>query len=406
MEFLVLHPRVIGLDVHHEQVTACALIDQGNGIAKPSFQTFATFHNDCRTLAAWAYNFRPDLVVMESTGVYWKAVYRALSSQGLKIIVVNARHIKKVPGRKTDISDSHWLAILARAGLLKGGFMVNPELERLRLIARQRQKLADMAAAEKNRLHKVLVDSGLRLSLVVSDLGGLSARRMIRCLIDGGTIQEALRGADPRLKASPEMLRTALEGELSPAHCFVLHELLQHIEDLEAAIIRFEEQLLAGLSKYEWALRLLETIPGMTRTGAAMVLVEIGADMQAFAGANHLASWAGMCPGQNESAGKRKSGTTRKGNPWLRRLLCEMAQAAIKTTCQFKPKHQGLALRRGFKRAIVAIGHKLLRVIYVLLKRREPYRDGSVNYEEMLVKRNAPRWILALRKYNLLPRTA
>jgi transposase len=406
MEFLVLHHRVIGLDVHHEQVTACALIDQGDGIAKPSFQAFATFHNDCQALAAWAYSFQPDLVVMESTGVYWKAVYRSLTSLGLKTLVVNARHIKKVPGRKTDLSDSHWLAILARAGLLKGSFMIETELERLRLIARQRQKLAGMAAAEKNRLHKVLVDSGLRLSLVVSDLSGLSARRMIKCLLGGGTIQEALRGADPRLKASPEMLQAALEGDLSDAHCFVLYELLQHIEALEAAITRFEEQLLAGLSKYEWALRLLETIPGVNRTGAAMVLVEIGVNMEAFGSAAHLVSWAGMCPGQNESAGKRKSTATRKGNPWLRRLLCEMAQAAQKTISQFKAKHQCLAFRRGYKRAIVAIGHKILRVIYVLLKRREPYRDGTVDYEELMVKRNAPRWIQALKRYNLLPQSA
>lgn len=406
MDFPPLCNRVIGLDVHHEQVTACAISNDKDSKTKAIFCIFSTFHNDCQALAQWAKDFGAELVVMESTGVYWKAVNRALQQQGLKTVVANARHLKQVPGRKTDMADSQWLAIVGRAGLVNGSFIISADLEHLRLISRQRQKIVGTVISEKNRLHKILTDAGIRLSLVVSSLNGISAKRMIKCLIDGGTPEEAMACIKTKLQTSPEKIRLALDGNLTTSHKFVLHELMYHIEELEATISRFEMKLFEGLKEYKWALQLLETIPGIDRPGAAMLLVEIGADMGAFGSVEKLASWAGMCPGNNESAGRRKSGRTRKANSWVRRLLCEMANAARRTECLLKAKYQSLVIRRGAGRSIMAIGHKLLRIIFAMLSKKEAYRDTTVDYEEMLVKKSAPRWIRALKKFGYLPTTA
>lgn len=406
MDFPPLCHRVIGLDVHHEQVTACAITSDKDSNTVAIFQVFRTFHNDCQALARWAKEFGAELVIMESTGVYWKAVNRALQQHGLKTVVANARHLKQVPGRKTDMADSQWLAIVGRAGLVNGSFIISPDFEHLRLISRQRQKIVGTMISEKNRLHKILTDAGIRLSLVISDLSGVSGRSMIKCLVNGGTPEEAMGCIKTKLKACPEMIRMALDGNLTTSHIFVLDELMRHIEELEAAKSRFEMKLLTGLEKYEWALQLLETIPGVDRPGAAMLVVEIGVNMEAFGSAAKLASWAGMCPGNNESAGKRKSGRTRKANSWIRRLLCEMANAARRTQCMLKAKYQSLVIRRGAGRSIMAIGHKLLRIIFAMLSKKEAYRDTTVDYEKMLVKKSAPRWIRALKKHGHLPPTA
>ena len=406
MDFDVIFPNVVGLDVHLDQITACAISVKAEGKAESQFKVFGSTKTERRKLSAWVHRLKVDLVVMESTGVYWKSVYRALERVGVKVSVVNARHIKNVPGRKTDIADSMWMAMLGRAGLLRGSFVVSADLDALRLISRQRQQLAGLLASEKNRFHKVLADSGVRLSCVVSDLHGQAARRMNACLIAGGEVEDALALSGQRLKASREQLRDALEGELTDAHRFVLREIMEHIRELEERIHRFEEELLRGLAPYDWALALLQTIPGLDVISAAMLLVEIGVDMDVFRDSAHLASWAGVCPGNHESAGKRKSGRTRKGNRWVRRVLCEAAHAARRTSCMLRDKFQTLAIRRGRKRAIMALAHKMLKIIFAMLKRKEPYRDTTVNYEELMVKRNAPRWISALRRYNLLPKTA
>lgn len=406
MDFEVVFPNVVGLDVHPGQITACAISVKANGQAEPQYKTFGGTKTERRKLSSWVRRFNADLVVMESTGVYWKSIYRCLESAGLKIFVVNARHIKNVPGRKTDMSDSLWLAMLGRAGLLRGSFVISADLDALRLISRQRQQLAGLLASEKNRFHKVLADSGVRLSCAVSDLHGKAARRMCGCLIAGGSTDQALALSGPFLKASQEQLKEVLEGDLTDAHRFVLSEIMEHILELEARIHRFDEELLRGLAPYDWALALLQTIPGIDVISAAMLLVEIGVDMDVFGDSAHLASWAGVCPGNNESAGKRKSGRTRKGNRWVRRVLCEVAHAARRTSCMLKDKFQTLAIRRGRKRAIMALSHKILKIIFAMLKRKEPYRDNTVNYEELMVKRNAPRWISALMRYNLIPKTA
>lgn len=279
-------------------------------------------------------------------------------------------------------------------------------MRQLRLISRQRQKLVGQLASEKNRLHKVLTDGGIRLGVVVSDLHGQSARAMVKAIIAGKPPQEILELASKRLKASREELFDALQGELTASHCFVLDELMRHIEEIEARIARFDARLLEGLASQRNALALLQTLPGVDLIGAAMLLVEIGGDMEAFGSADRLASWVGICPGNNESAGKRKSGRVRKGNLYVRRLLCEFAHAASRTTSVFKSKFQALIVRRGHKRSIVALAHKILRTIFFMLKRGEHYRDSATDYEALSVQRNAPRWIKALTKFGFIPTVA
>jgi transposase len=317
--------------------------------------------------------------------------------------VVNARHVKNVPGRKTDVGDAQWLATLSRAGLLRGSFIPPAKLRELRLISRQRQKLVGLLACEKNRLHKVLADGGVRLGVVVSDLHGQSARAMVKAIIVDQPPSEVLKFASRRLKASREELFDALQGDLTDSHRFVLDELLQHSEQIEARIARFDARLLAELKDENNALALLQTLPGVDLIGAAMLLVEIGSDMAAFGSAERLASWVGICPGNNESAGKRKSGRVRKGNLYVRRLLCEFAHAASRTKSIFKSKFQSLIVRRGHKRSIVALAHKILRTIFFMLKRNQPYRDSNADYEAMSVQRNAPRWIKALTRFGFIP---
>ena len=402
MELVALYKRVIGLDIHQAQITACALIEEPDGNVRIEQRQFGTFKKDRRELAQWVASLHPDEVVMESTGIYWKSPYAALEAVGIRAKVVNARHVKNVPGRKTDVGDAHWLATLARAGLLRGSFVPPAKFRELRLIGRQRQKLVGQLASEKNRLHKVLTDGGIRLGVVVSDLHGKSARAMVKAMIAGRAPHEVLELASTRLKASREELLDALQGELTPSHCFVLDELMQHIEQIEARIARFDARLLAELESERALLALLQTMPGVDLIGAAMLLIEIGTDMDAFGSADRLASWVGICPGNNESAGKRKSGHVRKGNLYVRRLLCEFAHAASRTTSVFKSKFQSLVVRRGYKRAIIAIGHTILRTLFFMIKRREHYRDSATDYEALCVQRNAPRWIKALIKFGFI----
>lgn len=406
MELVALHKRVIGLDVHQAQITACAIIEEGDGTTRVEQRQFGAFKRDRRALAEWATALRPDAVVMESTGIYWKSPYAALEAVGIRALVVNARHVKNVPGRKTDVGDAQWLATLARAGLLHGSFIPPALLRELRLISRQRQKLVGQLASEKNRLHKVLTDSGIRLGVVVSDLHGQSARAMVKAIVAGRSSSEVLDCASKRLKASREELFDAVQGELTPSHRFVLDELMHHIEEIEARIVRFDARLLDGLVGEHNTLALLQTLPGVDLIGAAMLLVEIGSDMDAFGSADRLASWVGICPGNNESAGKRKSGRARKGNLYVRRLLCEFAHAASRTTSVFKSKFQALTIRRGHKRAIIALAHKILRTMFFMLKRREHYRDSATDYEALSVQRNAPRWIKALKRFGFIPASA
>lgn len=282
MEIESIYKCVIGLDVHQAQITACAIIEDEQGDVREVHRQFGAFKCDRFELAQWCAGFTPDEVVMESTGIYWKSPYAALEKQGIYAKVVNARHVKQVPGRKTDINDAQWLAMLARAGLLRGSFVPKALMRELRLISRQRQKWVGELASNKNRLHKLLTDAGIRLSVVVSDIHGVSARLMIKELIKGASAIEVLKLATRQFKAQRSEILEALEGELTPSHRRLMQLLMEHIEALEKHIASLDSDLLDCLKDHQGILALLQTIPGIDQTGAAMLLVEISDDMSVF----------------------------------------------------------------------------------------------------------------------------
>ena len=395
----------VGIDIHLALICVCIIVAEPGLEPVVHRREFGGFQRDRRAMADWIASFTPDMVVMESTGIYWKSPYAALEHVGIHAQVVNARQVKKVPGRKTDTSDAEWLAMLARAGLLRGSFIPPERLRTLRQVSRHHQKITAMRAMEKNRLVKVLSDAGIRISAVVSDPHGVAASAIIDCLLEGGTPEQALTLAG-RLQAPREVLLAALQGEWSADHRFVAQTIRHHLRALEAQLADLEHYLVDALQPHEAALQLLMTIPGIDQLAAAKLLVEIGADMAAFGNAGRLCKWAGVCPGNDESAGKRRRGDTAPGNRYVRALLCQIAWAAVRTTSQFKSRFQNLVSRRGTKRAIVAIGHKVLKTVFVLLSRQVPYHDSTVDYEALVVKRNAPRWIKQLRKFGYLPKMA
>jgi transposase len=398
-----MHKRVAGLDVHRMKHVVTVLIEEKDGTLTKVTRQFGGFKRGLRELSGWLGEHRVELVVMESTGIYWKSVYAHLEAAGIPALVVNARHVKNVPGRKTDVADSEWLAQLARFGLMRGSFIPPKDLRELRLVSRYRRKLSGMLAGEKNRLHKLLDDAGIKLGGVVADIDGVSARRRVEGLIAGKSPGElATLGLGP-LKDKREALEASMEGELSPRHRLILEAAYRHIRYLEDELAALDRYLIEAMQPYAWAWQLLQTLPGIDKISAAMILIEISDDLTRFGTADRLASWAGLCPGNHESAGKRKSGKTRHGNPIVRYLLCEVANAARRTKSVFRAKYDSLVLRRGHKKAIIALAHKLLRTIFFVLTRRQPYRDSEFDYEAASVAKNAPRWIRALKKFGYWP---
>jgi len=395
--------RVAGLDVHKMVVVGTVLLDQEDGSIKQETREFGTFKRDRRQMCQWLKDQDVELVAMESTGIYWKSIYATLEKAQILTYVVNARHVKNVPGRKTDVSDSQWLAALARVGLLRPSFIPTNDLRELRIISRQRIKINQTLSAEKNRLNKVLDDAGIRLGGVASDIDGVSAQKIIEGIIDGKPVEELIACARGRLKAKTDDLRACLDEELSKRHIFLLKALQKHIQFLKSELEDIDAYLFAAMSPYQKQWEILQTLPGVDKVAAMVLIIEIGIEMERFGSADQLSSWAGMCPGNNESAGKRKSGKTRKGNQAIRSILCEIANAARRTKSQFKGKYESLVIRRGHKRTIIAIGHKILRVIFVMLKNEKPYFDPGIDYEELNVSRNAPRWLQALNKFGYLP---
>ena len=329
-----------------------------------------------------------------------------LEAAGIPALVVNAFHVKNVPGRKTDVGDSEWLAQLARFGLLRGSFIPPKDLRELRIVSRYRRKLTGMLAGEKNRLHKLLDDAGIKLGGVVADIDGVCASKMVEGLIAGGKPGELAALGRGKVRATTDILEAAMDGELSARHRLVLDMAYDHLRYLEGKLAALDRYLLAAMQPYAWAWRLLQTIPGIDAISAAMILIEIGDDPHRFGFPARLASWSALCPGNNESAGKRKSGKTRHGNPIVRYLLCEAANAARRTKTVFRAKYESLVIRRGHKKTIIALAHKLVRTIFCVLVRRKPYRNLTVDYEAASVAKNAPRWIRALKKYGYWPQVA
>ena len=398
-----LYRRVAGIDVHRMLHVVTVLIEQGDGSMQRHTREFGGFRRDCRALAAWLSGLGVELVVMESTGIYWKSVHAHLENAGICAWVVNAHLIKHVPGRKTDMADSEWLAVLARFGLVRASFIPPKDLRELRLVSRYRRKLSAMCASEINRLHKILDDGGIKLGGVVSDINGVSARAMVSALIEGKSVEHMLGLARGKLKQRREDLGASLEGDLSARHLFVLGHIHAHIETLQREIIDIDRYLLAAMQPYAWAHQLLQTIPGVDEIAAALILIEIGDDMARFGCAERLACWAALSPGNNESAGKRKSGRTRHGNSIIRFILCECANAARMTKSTLASKYRSLMARKSHKKAIVAVAHKMIRLIFLMLSRRQPYIDQAIDYAAMSAKKNAPRWIKQLKTIGRWP---
>jgi transposase len=303
-----------GLDVHQESVLTTVLKEEDNGTLRRETRRYATFPRQLKELGHWLKERGVELAVLESTGIYWKSVYAALEAAGIQTYLVNARHVKQVPSRKTDVSDSEWLAELARCGLLKASFVPPRDLRELRLLTRYRRKMSGSLAGEKNRLQKVLEDAGFRLGCVVSDIDGVSSQRMIAALAAGERDPVKIAAlAVGKLRRKQEDLVLALEGDLSDRHRFLLQRITNHIRWIEDQLQELDGQIVAAMAPYQEEWRLMQTIPGIDQLSAAMLLAEIGPDMGRFGSKERLSSWAGMCPGNHESAGKKNASARRRG---------------------------------------------------------------------------------------------
>jgi transposase len=377
----VVYERCCGIDVHKQTVVACAIVPGADGQAAKETRTFATMSENLEALAGWLQGLGVTHVAMESTGVYWKPVYNLLDGR-FQILVVNAEHIKALAGRKTDVQDAEWIADLLRHGMLKGSFIPSQLLRELRDLTRYRTKLGDEHKSEVNRVQKVLEDANIKLASVASDVMGVSGRAMLDQIVGGQSDPAILAElAEGRLRDKQELLLKALSGRGRAHHRFMLAQHLSHIDFLDEAMAQLDQQIQEQMRPFAGALATWDSLPGINQRIAEIIVAEIGADLLPFEDADHLASWAGMCPGNNESAGKRKSGKTRKGSPWLRRALIEAAHGAAHTKGKyFQALYRRLAARRGKQRAAVAVGHSLLVTGYYLITRQTKYEDLGGNY--------------------------
>lgn len=391
----VVYECCCGLDVHAKTVVAC-LVTKG----RKEIRTFATMTDELLQLGDWLSSAGCTHVAIESTGVYWKPVFNILEGL-LTVILVNARHIKAVPGRKTDVRDCEWLADLLRHGLLKASFIPPPEIRELRELLRYRQTVVTEHTAVANRITKLIESANIKLGQVASEVLGLSGRLMLRALAAGETNAATLAElAQGKLKSKKAELRRALEGCLTQVQRWVLTELLTRVEELEAALTRVETRIGAEVATcadpfVPQAVELLESIPGVGQRTAQTIVAEIGVDMSRFPSAKHLASWAGVCPGNHESAGKRKSGHPTKGNKSVRTILVEAAWAATHAKGTFlQAKYQRLVKRMPKQKALGAIAHRLLVISYHLLSRRVPYAElGTAPLDEQQVTRQRRRLV-------------
>jgi transposase len=382
----VLYASCAGLDVHKETVVACVRRLDPAGRVSAQVRTFGTLTSELLALADWLAEQGVTHVAMESTGVYWKPVWNLLEGQ-FQVLLVNARHIKQVPGRKTDVKDAEWIAQLLQHGLLRGSFVPATPQRELRELTRQRRQLIQAKASVANRIQKVLEDANIKLGSVASDVLGVSGREMLRALIAGQDDPRQLAElARRRLRAKIPQLRLALQGRVTGHHRFLLGLLLEEVEQHEGWIARLSQRIEEVLpAPFAEAVQRLVTIPGIDERAAEGILAEVGTDMGQFPGAGHLASWTGMASGNDESAGKRRSGRTGKGNRWLRATLVQVAWAASHTKGTYlAAQYRRLAARRGKKRALVALGHTILVIVYHVLQRRVNYCDLGPEYLDRL----------------------
>lgn len=379
----VVNLRCCGLDVHKKSITACILTPE-----KKEIRTFGTMTEELLDLLDWLLNNSCTHVAMESTGTYWKPVYNLLELTELTLLVVNAQHIKAVPGRKTDVKDAEWIANLLKHGLLKGSFIPSREQRELRELVRYRRTLVQERSREINRIQKVLEGANIKLSSVVSNVVGVSGLAIIKAICEGKEDPKSLAQlAKGTLKNKHKELEKALRGLIGSHQRLLLTSQLKHIEFLDLQIEQISQEIGDRMGPFEQDLELIDSIPGIGKTTAENILAEIGTDMSRFPTAAHLASWSGMAPGNNESAGKRKSGKTTDGNKYLRSSLVEAAHAASRCKNTYlAAQYRRIAARRGSKRAAVAVGHTILVMIYHILTTKQPYQELGANYFDNLRK--------------------
>lgn len=397
IEFEQIIDRGCGLDVHKSVLVATI---RGTGI-KEETRSFNAFTESIEQLRDWLKQNCITHVAMESTGVYWKPVFNILE-EDFEILLVNARHIKNVPGQKTDKKDSRWIAKLLLSGLLKGSFIPPKHIRELRDLTRYKRKVIEQISSEKNRIHKLLEDANIKLSSVVSNLSGVTATKIIDAMIDGQEdVNELVKLRHGKMQSSIEELASALKGKLTVHHKFLLQTINESIADKNKIIAKIDLQIDKQLSEYEMNqdAELLATIPGVGKEGASYILAELGNNMNQFPDEQHLTSWAGMSPGNNESAGKKKSTRITHGDKYLKVLLVQCAWAATRTKGTYlRSKYDSLVGRRGKKRALIAVGHKILIAAYYILKDKVEYKEMGAEYLQELKKDKQIRKHLQLLK--------
>ena len=400
----VIHRCAAGLDVHKMQITATVLIARADAEAQTHTQQFEALPEGLEKLSNWLLGFGVTAAAMEATGIYWLSVYETLEKAGIRPLVFNAQHVKQIKGRKTDVADSLWLARICQFGLGAPSFVPPAAFRDLRDLSHKRRKIAQDRSRLRTRVHQILDRAGIRVGGILSDLFGVNGMRLLEGLVAGTPPDRIIAGLSGHVRSHRAALRDALNAELTSSARFMLEDHLASWHSITQRLERYDRLIEKALADHATQLDLLTTMPGVDRTAAAAILIELGPDMSVFASHYHCAAWAGLCPGNNESAGKRRSGRARKGNAHLRSILIECAHAAARTKdCQFKSYHAGLKVRRGYKRATVATAHKMLRAIYHMLKNGELYRDPETDYEALMVRRNAPRWIRMMRKHGVSP---
>jgi transposase len=377
----VIVERQGALDVHKEQVTACVRVPDEQGERVSHVAEFKTTVRGLLVLRDWLKAHRVTQVTMEATGVYWKPVWHVLEDE-FELVLVNARHVKQVPGRKTDVSDAVWLCQLAEAGLLRASFVPPKPIRALRQLTRYRKAQVSERQRETNRLHKALEDTGIKLDCVVTDILGKSGRAMLDALCEGTTDPEILAElAKGRLRTKIPALREALEGRFDSHHALLIGAILSHLDFLDEQIGRLSAAIEEQLAPFQAHVELLRSLTGIETRTAQNILAEIGTDMSVFPTAGHLASWAGRCPGNDESAGKRRSGKTRKGSKWLDDALKNAAMSALRTNDSYlQAQYQRLRPRIGHGRALGAVKHSIICAIWHMLTTGELYRDLGGDY--------------------------
>jgi transposase len=376
----VLHARCCGLDVHKKTVVACLLTLRLGGQAVREVRTYGTTTGELLALMDWLVANGCTHVAMESTGSYWKPMYNLMEST-FELLVVNAHHLKAVPGRKTDVRDSEWIADLLQHGLIRSSFIPSRPERELRELTRYRTTLVRERASEVNRIQKVLEGVNIKLASVASSVVGVSGRAMLSAMVAGVVDAEAIAEmARGKLRNKIGALKEALERRLGPHQRFLLAAQLRHVDELGKLIDEVSAEIEERLWPFEEDLARLTTIPGVGRRTAETLLSELGTDIGRFPSARHLASWAGICPGNHESAGKSGTGRTRKGSPWLRSALVEAARAAARSRTYLGAQYHRIAARRGGNRAAVTVAHSILVIVYHMLSTRRDYHDLGGNY--------------------------